>query len=88
MYSDTLNYFEVTYYVMYGFINNTIGVQSLNSSTCMDIMEDYYYNTTLELPTDIKSKDIYDISLATSYYFRNVDPLVKSCLWTVDETRD
>jgi hypothetical protein len=46
MYSDTLNYFEVAYYVMYGFINNTIGVQSLNSSTCMDIMDEYYYNTT------------------------------------------
>lgn len=54
----------------------------------MDIMKQYYYNATLELPRYFIGSYYKEVSLTTSHFFRNVDPFTKSCLWTVDETVD
>jgi hypothetical protein len=87
-YSDRLTYLEVLYYLTFGFVENTIGFESMNSTTCLKILKAYYNNATTELPRYFSGSYYKEVSLTTSYFFRNVDPLTKSCLWMIDETDD
>lgn len=51
-------------------------------------MKDYYWNTTTEIPWQIKGQYWTQLSLQTSYYFRNVNSIVQTCLWATSDTID
>ena len=87
-YSDNLNYAEVFYYMLYGFVDETIGFKSNNATECMTLLKDYSYNATVTLPKAFSKRQYTDVSIISSAFFANVDPFVKSCLWMVDETSD
>ena len=55
-YGDNLNYFEVAYYLVYGFINGTVGITSENATNCLDITSEYYWNTTIDVPWMVKGQ--------------------------------
>ena len=83
MSSSNYQYLMTTniYYVGFGFINTTIGQGSLNSSNFVTILDNYYTNLTQNVKSDIVAKNWLNFCLDTSYFIRNVDPLVNTGLW-------
>jgi hypothetical protein len=55
---------------------------------CLSIISTYYTNVTTILPADFSNGDLSSLSLETSYLLKNVDPLVKACIWSADDAAD
>jgi hypothetical protein len=49
-YSPSMSYADVTYNLIYGFINATLGFQTVNEEICIDIIGGFYTNITRDIP--------------------------------------
>jgi len=49
-YSPQLTYADVTYNLIYGYINATLGFSSSNQETCIEILGKFYTNITRDMP--------------------------------------
>jgi hypothetical protein len=76
--------------LIWGFTNSTVAFTTSNSTFCVFKTEEYYTNVTKQLMGTIKddSFTLPGLILSTTYLLQNVDPTIKACLWTVDETGD
>ena len=52
-YSPSLTYADVTYNLLYGYINATLGFSSYNQEDCIEILGKFYTNITREMPNQI-----------------------------------
>jgi hypothetical protein len=52
-YSPTLSYADVTYNLLYGYMNATLGFSSLNQEKCIEILGKFYTNITRDMPYQI-----------------------------------
>lgn len=50
MQTSQVNPFATAYYIGFGFINSTIGVNTLNTSSCNEYLNVYYDNFTEAIP--------------------------------------
>ena len=87
-YSPTLTYADVTYNLLFGYINATLGFSSLNQEKCIEILGKFYTNITRDMPNQIMNQRFKDFSLTNANVLRNIDPAVKSCVWTLDDAYD
>ena len=54
-YSPTLTYADVTYNLLYGYVNATLGFSSFNQETCVQILGKFYTNITRDMPNQISN---------------------------------
>ena len=52
-YSPSLTYADVTYNLLYGYINATLGFSSRNQENCIEILGKFYNNITRDMPNQI-----------------------------------
>jgi hypothetical protein len=52
-YSPSLTYADVTYNLLYGYINATLGFSSRNQENCIEILGKFYTNITRDMPNQI-----------------------------------
>lgn len=83
-----VNTFATAYYIAFGFINSTIGVNTLNTSSCNEYLNVYYDNLTESIPKEFRDKDTVELILITTGMLRNVYITTDACLWTADEMVD
>ena len=75
---------DITYYVVEGFINSTIGLSDLNSTNCLNIINLYYTNFTSTFINEFKAGQYSQWERDTTGDPRSVNNLVDSCLWMLD----
>lgn len=49
-YSPSLTYADVTYNLLYGYINATLGFSTYNQEDCIEILGKFYTNITRDMP--------------------------------------
>jgi hypothetical protein len=80
-----VNGMDATYYMTFGFINSTIGLADFNSTNCLKLIDVYYTNFTTTFITEFLKGDYTNWVGDTTGIFRNVNPLVESCLWMTND---
>ena len=83
-----MTYADVSFNIIYGFLERSVGLQTDKQKKCIEILSNYYHNMTVDVPQYLMSSSMSQLSLTVSYFLNNVDPLAKSCIWSMDETQD
>eukprot|EP00347_Sterkiella_histriomuscorum_P010508 403376014 len=83
-----LNGLDITYYLVYGFINSTIGLKDLNSTNCVRLVNVYFTNFTTYFPQLFRDGKYNQYVQDTTGIFRTANTVTESCLWMADQLVD